>query len=136
MFFFAPGQVLDEGDHPRRVFDGVQTLRRQRRVGGAAVHLAAVDAATLVGCDHLHVSGFAHHATVRLDAGNGQFVQQHRDTQAAHLFVVAQRNVNGGAQRRCGELGRMAQHHANKAFHVAGTATVQPAVAYLRLEGV
>ena len=68
---FVPCHVLDEGDDPRRVFDGVDAPWGQRRVRGSAMHPAAVSLAALVRSDHLHVCRLADHAAIGPDTREG-----------------------------------------------------------------
>ena len=65
-----------------------------------------------------------------------QIVQQALDADAAHFLVIGQREMDRPRQLGLGDVRRQRQRHADKAFHVAGAAAVQLAVAHFGLEGI
>ncbi|MNX99924.1 hypothetical protein D3C86_1324010 [compost metagenome] len=130
------GDVADEADQPRRVFDGVHALRRQRRMRGLALHAAAVGVDALVRHDHAHAGRLADDAAARPHATVSQFGQKIRRAHAADLLVERQRVVHRLAQPGFQDGWQQRQAGADEAFHVAGAPPIKLAVADHGLERV
>ncbi len=90
----------------------------------AAVAMGMQHRAALMGADHAHFSGFADEGQRRFDAGFGEIGQKALYADAAHFFVIRQREMNGAGEIGLCDFGDQAERNADKAFHVRRTAAV------------
>ena len=71
-----------------------------------------------------------------LDAGGIEIGEQAPHAEAAHLLVVGEGEVQRHFEARLRELGHQRERHGEEAFHVAGAAAVEPALALVDREGI
>jgi hypothetical protein len=108
-------EIADVTDEPRRIFDRVQPLRRERRVRRKPAHAAVIRVDALMRDDR------AHHQ---------------RRAGAADFFVVRQREVDGFRELRRLHLRQHSERRADEALHVARATAVEQAIADFGLERV
>ncbi len=101
-----------------------------------AVHGAAERALALVRDHHVHQGRLADDAAGGLEALFGEHFDQAAHAQAADLFVVGKREMDRRLQVGGEKARRHGQGGAEIAFHVAGAAREQAAIADGRLERV
>ena len=65
----------------------------------------------------------------------GQHVDQRGNAKASHLFIIAQRQMQGGCQRTAGGHQGGSQRRGNKPLHVRGPAPVVPPLCFGQHKG-
>src|SRR5262249_58873146 len=114
----------------------VDAIMRHARVCGPAGEFHAPANGTFVRVDDCHLAGLAHEHHARGRKRLAEFADHRSHTGAANLLVIGEGDVERHLEATCLQV----RHHGETAgeisFHVAGTATVELAVALDEVERI
>ena len=131
--FVAPVGPLDQ---PRAFHDGRDAIGKEGGMHLEPFHMNMKARAALVAVDDLHQGGFA-------DDGGGPF-RNHalhggdhgRGAGAAHLFVIAQCDLEGACHPALMRLDQGPEGEGIESLHVAGAAAIEAAIAFRHRPGI
>ena len=122
----APSQLVERGNQPGRVGDGVYAGGRRCRVHRAAADVDAQPDLALVAVRDTHPRGLADDAQGGRRGPSVENVEERRDARAAELLVGGEGEPQWPAQATPSPRLRRAEGRGDKGLHIARPAAMEP----------